>query len=176
MLTLRAPIVLTHINWGARIKCPFDPCQARTPVFEESTCEHLAFTPRVGVAFANKYNTTVEAVPMKRYAPAWSIAGVLIAGIWSAQAQAAADVAKAEALMKKSGCNKCHALSAKKEGPPYKETAAKYKGKADGPDKLYTHLTTNPKVKVEGKEELHESLKTKNDADIKNVVEYILSR
>lgn len=113
---------------------------------------------------------------MKRHVSAWSIAGVLIAGIWSAQAQSAPDVAAAEALMKKSGCNKCHALSAKKEGPPYKETAAKYKGKADGAQKLFTHLTTNPKVKVEGKEELHDGLKTKNDADVKNVVEYILSR
>jgi cytochrome c len=37
-------------------------------------------------------------------------------------------------------------------------------------------LTTNPTVKVEGKEERHESLKTKNDADIKNVIAYILSR
>ena len=106
----------------------------------------------------------------------WFVGGIFIAGLWAAQAQAAPDVAKAEALMKKSGCNKCHALSAKKEGPPYKETAAKYKGKADGADKLFTHLTTNPKVKVEGKEELHDSLKTKNDADVKNVVEYILSR
>jgi cytochrome c len=112
---------------------------------------------------------------MKRNATLWAIAGFLAAGFWTVQAQAL-DVSAAEALMKKSGCNKCHSLSAKKEGPPYKETAAKYKGKADAEASLYKHLTTNPKVKVEGKEELHESLKTKNDADIKNVIEYILSR
>lgn len=112
---------------------------------------------------------------MQRSVSAWSIAGLFITGVWSACAQAQ-DVAAAEALMKKSGCNKCHSVSAKKEGPPYKETAAKYKGKADGEATLYKHLTTNPKVKVEGKEELHDSLKTKNDADIKNVVAYILSR
>ena len=112
---------------------------------------------------------------MKNNVSAWSIAGLIVAGLWSAQAHAQ-DVAAAEALMKKSGCNKCHSLSAKKEGPPYKETAAKYKGKADGEATLYKHLTTNPKVKVEGKEELHDSLKTKNDADIKNVIAYILSR
>jgi len=112
---------------------------------------------------------------MKRNVSAWSIAGLVFAGLWSAQVQAQ-DVAAAEALMKKSGCNKCHSLSAKKEGPPYKETAAKYKGKADAEATLYKHLTTNPKVKVDGKEELHESLKTKNDADIKNVIAYILSR
>jgi cytochrome c len=86
------------------------------------------------------------------------------------------DVSAAEALMKKSGCLKCHSVSAKKEGPPFKETAAKYKGKADAEKALVTHLTTNPKVKVDGKEELHDSLKTKNQADVLNVVRYILSR
>lgn len=90
-----------------------------------------------------------------------------------AQAQ---DTAAAEALMKKSGCLKCHSVSAKKEGPPFKETAAKYKGKPDAAAALFKHLTTNPKVKVDGKEELHDNLKTKNDADVKNVVAYILSR
>ncbi len=86
------------------------------------------------------------------------------------------DVSAAEALMKKSGCSKCHALSAKKEGTPYKETAANYKGKPDAEQKLYTHLTTNPKVKVDDKEELHDNLKTKNEAEVRNVIKYILSR
>lgn len=88
----------------------------------------------------------------------------------------AQDTAAAEALLKKSGCMKCHSVSAKKEGPPFKETAAKYKGKADAEKTLITHLTTSPKIKVDGKEELHDSLKTKNEADVRNVVQYILSR
>jgi cytochrome c len=88
----------------------------------------------------------------------------------------ALDERGAEALMKKSGCLKCHSVSAKKEGPPFKETAAKYKGKADAEKALVTHLTTNPKVKVDGKEELHDALKTKNPADVLNVARYILSR
>lgn len=100
----------------------------------------------------------------------------LWSGVVTARAQSAVDVAAAEALTKKSGCMKCHAVSAKKDGPSFKETAGKYKDKADAEQKLYTHLTTNPKVKVDGKEELHESLKTKNDAEIKIVVQYILSR
>jgi len=86
------------------------------------------------------------------------------------------DTSAAEALMKKSGCLKCHSVSAKKEGPPFKETAAKYKGKADAEKALVTHLTTNPKIKVDGKEELHDALKTKNPADVLNVARYILSR
>lgn len=100
-------------------------------------------------------------------------AAVGISALPSAFAQGAD---AAEALMKKSGCFKCHAVSAKKDGPSYKSVAEKYKGKADGEAKLYAHLTTNPKVKVDGKEEMHESLKTKNDAEIKNVIQFILSR
>jgi cytochrome c len=92
--------------------------------------------------------------------------------VWAADVDAGA----AEALMKKSGCNKCHSVDKKKEGPPYQETAGKYKGKADGEDKLYKHLTTNPKIKVEGKEEEHTSLKTKKDDEVRNVVRWVLSR
>lgn len=98
----------------------------------------------------------------------------------SAVAQPAVDVSAAEALTKKSGCMKCHSVTAKKDGPAFKVTAEKYKekykDKADAEQKLYTHLTTNPKVKIDGKEEMHEALKTKDDADIKNVIRYILSR
>lgn len=92
-----------------------------------------------------------------------------------AQAQSV-DVSAAEALAKKSGCMKCHSVSAKKEGPPFKETAAKYKGKPDAEKALFTHLTTNPKIKVDGNEERHDSPKTKNEAEIRNLVQYILSR
>jgi cytochrome c len=92
-----------------------------------------------------------------------------------AQAQSV-DESAAQALAKKSGCMKCHSVSAKKEGPPFKETAAKYKGKPDAQKALFTHLTTNPKVKVDGKEELHDAPKTKNEAEIRNLVQYILSR
>ena len=91
-------------------------------------------------------------------------------------AQAQVDEGAAEKLMKKSGCNKCHSLSAKKEGPPYKETAAKYKGKADAEDKLYQHLTTNPTVEVDGKKERHDSPKSKKEDEVRNIVRYILSR
>src|SRR3954462_2487485 len=104
------------------------------------------------------------------------VAGAL-AALFAAGAHAqAADPAAAEALMKRSGCFKCHSISAKKDGPSYKSVAEKYKGKADAEKTLVTHLTTNPTIKVDGKEEKHESLKTKNEAEIKNVVQFILSR
>lgn len=86
------------------------------------------------------------------------------------------DGSAAEALAKKSGCLKCHAVDRKKDGPSFKETAAKYKSKADAEEKLVTHLTTTPKIKVDGKEELHDALKTKDQAQLKNLVRWILSR
>lgn len=86
------------------------------------------------------------------------------------------DTSAAEGLAKKSGCMKCHSITQKKDGPSYKSVAEKYKGKADAEATLVKHLTTNPKVKVDGKEEEHDSLKTKNDGDVRNVVKWILSR
>src|SRR5213595_2101622 len=88
----------------------------------------------------------------------------------------AVDADAAQALAKKSNCMKCHSVTAKKDGPAFKETAAKYKGKPDPEQKLVTHLTTNPKVKIDGKEEEHTSLKTKDNAEVLNVVQWILSQ
>lgn len=102
------------------------------------------------------------------------ILAILLTSPLAAAAQV--DTSAAEALIKKSGCMKCHSVSAKKEGPSFKETAAKYKGKADAQAALFKHLTTNPKIKVDGNEEMHDSLKSKNEGEIKNVIAYILSR
>ena len=89
---------------------------------------------------------------------------------------ARADDAAAEQLARKSGCLKCHGIDKKKDGPSLKEIAAKYKGKADAESKLTTHVTTAPKVKIDGKEEDHEALKSKDPGEVKNVVQWILSR
>ena len=104
---------------------------------------------------------------------------VLIAAAALALAAAharAQDVGAAEALTKKSGCMKCHSVSADKDGPSFKKTAAKYKGKPDAEAALYKHVTTGPTVKVDGKEERHEIIKSKDDREIKNAIAYILSR
>ena len=88
----------------------------------------------------------------------------------------AADDAAAEALAKKSKCLGCHSVDKKKDAPSFKSVAAKYKGKPDAEAKLHTHLTTHPMVEVDGKKEPHDSLATKNDAEVKNVVSWILTR
>ena len=102
-----------------------------------------------------------------------AITGLLCAPSVAAQS---VDAAAAEALVKKSKCTTCHSVDKKKDGPSFKETAAKYKGKPDAEQKLFVQMTTNPKVKVDGKEEIHDSPKTKSDAEIKNLIAWILSR
>jgi cytochrome c len=84
--------------------------------------------------------------------------------------------AAAEALAKKSKCLGCHSVDKKKDAPSFKSDAAKYKGDASAEQKLYTHLTTHPMVEVDGKKEPHDSLQTKSDGEVKNVVGWILSR
>lgn len=88
----------------------------------------------------------------------------------------AADADAAQALAKRSNCFKCHAIDKKKEAKPWKEVAAKLKGNPDAQAKLIKHITTGPKVKLDdGSEEEHPIIKTKNQDEIKNLVDWILS-
>lgn len=88
----------------------------------------------------------------------------------------AADAAAAEAMARQNGCFKCHSVDKKKDGPTYREVAAKYKGKANAEERLITHITTGEKAKFpDGHEEDHKIIKTKDMNEIKNVVQWILS-
>ena len=79
---------------------------------------------------------------------------------------AAPSVANAqEALAKSSGCLNCHDVTAKKEGPAFKDVAAKYKGKADAEATLSAKLSA-------GKE--HPAVKASTD-DVKGLVKWVLS-
>ena len=80
------------------------------------------------------------------------------------------------ALARKSDCLKCHAVDKAKDGPSFKETAAKYKGQADAEQKVTAQITTKPKIKVGGKEEEHPAVKSTDAAEIKNIAQWILSR
>ena len=81
-----------------------------------------------------------------------------------------------KSLMKKNNCFKCHAENKAKDGPSYKEIAEKNRGKPDIEAKFYKRVTTYEKVEIKGKQEDHEPLKTKDDAEIKAIVQWILSR
>jgi cytochrome c len=168
-MVLRARVaVLMHVN-----------CRGRTGPGLIHVNRALTYRVEMGAGIGKislvQRTTKRGGVAMRRHLAA-ALGACLLGGVVSAGAQPAVDVSAAEALTKKSGCMKCHSVTAKKDGPAFKVTAEKYKGKADAEEKLYTHLTTNPKIKVDGKEELHETLKTKDDAEIKNVIRYVLSR
>lgn len=82
----------------------------------------------------------------------------------------------AKALAKKNDCFKCHAIDKTKKGPSYKKIAAKYKEKKLGEKDAIKQMTTGPKVKLEdGSEEDHKIIDTKDQKEIKNLVQWILS-
>lgn len=89
----------------------------------------------------------------------------------------AVDAEAAQALAKDNGCFKCHAIDKTKKGPSYRKIAAKYKGKADGQEKVIKNFTTGPKVKLEdGTEEDHKIIDTKDMKEMKNLADWILSQ
>ena len=88
----------------------------------------------------------------------------------------AVDADAAQALAKKEGCFKCHALDKKKEADSLKSIAKKLSGKPDAEAIVLKQITTGVKVKMEdGTEEDHKIIKTKDDAEIKNLIQWILS-
>lgn len=106
------------------------------------------------------------------------LGGLCSTGLFlSAQVHAqAVDADAAQALAKKEGCLKCHALDKKKEAKSLTDISKSLKGKADAEAKLVHHLTSAEMVKFDdGKEEEHKVLKTKDKAAIKNLTDWILS-
>jgi cytochrome c len=80
-----------------------------------------------------------------------------------------------EAAAKANGCLKCHAVDKKKDGPAYKEVAKKYKGKADAEAKLTTFLAKGGKIKVDGVEEDHKTVKGGDTAVANSIAKWILA-
>ena len=106
-------------------------------------------------------------------APAALVAGLTLGAAGGAQG---ADEESARALARQSNCFKCHAVDKKKEAMPWREVAAKYKGKPEAEAKLIHHITSGEKVKfADGHEEEHKIVASKDAAQIKNLVDWILS-
>lgn len=94
-----------------------------------------------------------------------------------APVHAAIDEDAAQSLAKKNDCFKCHAVDKTKKGPSYQKIAAKFKGKPDGEEKCIKNITSGLKVKLEdGSEEDHKIIDTKDQAEMKNLCGWILSR
>lgn len=112
----------------------------------------------------------------KHHNVAAPVAAALAYFLASSSFAAEVDADAAQALAKSSNCFKCHAVDKKKDGPSFKETATRLKGKANAEDEVYKHLTTAPKVKVDGEEQEHQIVKSKDEAAIRNLGRWILSR
>jgi cytochrome c len=88
----------------------------------------------------------------------------------------AIDTDAAQGLAKHSGCNKCHAIEKKKDGPALRDVAAKYRGDANAEEKLIKHVTSGEMVKFEdGHKEEHKKVKTQDPDQTKNLIDWILS-
>lgn len=90
----------------------------------------------------------------------------------------AVDEDAARTLAKQSGCFKCHAVDKKKEGPAWNTVADKHKdlSPADLEARVTQHITSGEKVKFDdGHEEEHKIVKSDDPAQIKNLVDWIIS-
>jgi cytochrome c len=102
--------------------------------------------------------------------------GLLLAAVLTARPASALDADAAQTLARQSGCFKCHSVDKHKDGPAYRDVAAKYKGNAEAEAKLTHHITSGERVKFpDGHEEDHKMVKSKDPAEIKNLVDWILS-
>jgi cytochrome c len=107
---------------------------------------------------------------------ALSILGVT-ALVFSGASNAAINADAASALAKKSDCLKCHAIDKDKKASSFKKIAEKWKGKGDAEAKLIDSLTKAPKVKLmDGTEEEHKVIATKDVNEIKNLIGWILAQ
>ncbi|OIP19399.1 MAG: cytochrome C [Comamonadaceae bacterium CG_4_9_14_3_um_filter_60_33] len=114
---------------------------------------------------------------MKTKTPLIVAGSLLFALAGMAPVHAAVDAAQAEASLKSNKCAKCHSVDKDKTGPAFKKIAAKYKGKADAEASIIKNLTTGPKHKSDdGSEEEHVIIKTKDEAELKNLAQWILSQ
>ena len=102
--------------------------------------------------------------------------GILFSATVAVRPVIALDADAAQTLASQSGCLKCHSVDKNKVGPAYRDVAAKYKGNAEAEAKLIHHITSGERVKFpDGHEEDHKIVKSKDPAEIKNLVDWILS-
>jgi cytochrome c len=105
----------------------------------------------------------------------------VVAAVFGLSLSASALAVDADAALstaRQNGCLKCHSVEKHKDGPAYRDVAAKYKDKdhAETVAKLINHITSGEKAKFpDGHEEEHKIIKTKDVAVQTNLIEWILS-
>ena len=111
---------------------------------------------------------------MKTRIAAFSVAGALV--LMSIGASAAIDDKKATELMNKGGCAACHNVDKKLVGPSFKEVAKKHKGQKDAVAVLTKKVRAGG-AGVYGQIPMPPNPSDKiSDADLKSMVEWVLSK
>ena len=105
---------------------------------------------------------------------AFSLGGAL--ALASMGASAAIDDKKAHELMNKSGCAACHQLDKKVVGPSFKEIAKKHKGQKDAVSVLVKKVRSGGAGVYGSVPMPPKSPGQIGDADLKAVVEWVLSK
>jgi cytochrome c len=86
------------------------------------------------------------------------------------------DSSEAEQQLKANSCVKCHAVDRKKDGPAYRDVAAKFRSQPDAEKKVIYHITSGEMVKLpDGHEERHKKIKSNNEQQLQNLARWILS-
>ncbi|HJV54306.1 MAG TPA: c-type cytochrome [Noviherbaspirillum sp.] len=89
---------------------------------------------------------------------------------------AAFDAEAAEDTARRESCLKCHGIDKRKDGPAYRQVAAKYRGKPDAEEKLIAHVKSGRVVQLaSGDEEEHRIIQTSDENEIRNLIQWILS-
>ena len=115
---------------------------------------------------------------VKNYIKPLLAAFAVVFGMSLSTSALAVDADAALSLARQNGCLKCHAVDKHKDGPAYRDVAAKYKDKdhAETVKKLLNHITSGEKAKFpDGHEEEHKIIKVKDVAQQSNLIEWVLS-
>ena len=111
---------------------------------------------------------------MKIRVAALSMAGAL--ALVSLGANAVIDDKKAQEIMSKAGCAACHTVDKKLVGPAYKEVAKKHKGQKDAEAALIKKVRSGG-AGVYGQIPMPPNSPSQiSDADLKAMVEWVLSK
>ena len=111
---------------------------------------------------------------MKVRIAALSMAGAL--AVVSMGANAVIDDKKAQEIMNKSGCGACHSVDKKLVGPAYKDVAKKHKGQKDAVATL-TKKVRSGGAGVYGQIPMPPNSPAQiSDADLKAMIEWVLSK
>jgi cytochrome c len=105
-----------------------------------------------------------------------SFSALILCGAFGPATAQAANADTARVLARQSGCFECHSVDKVKDAPAWRDVAAKYQGSAEAVAKLTHHITSGEQVKFpDGHVEDHKIVKSKDAAEIKNLVDWILS-